>query len=85
MKESCSCKIEVTSKLDVHTIWYLDEEILKSGENIVLSHDESARVYNLLIKSVPQEFAGKLTAVVQNKAGSTSTTCAIHVNSMLFW
>lgn len=80
--ESLSTSIKVTSKFDVHVTWYLNEEKLAPGENVVLTYNDSEKVSTLVVNRVPPEYAGKLTAEAQNKAGSTSTTCAIHVNSM---
>ena len=81
-KECLTVTIKFYSKLDVHATWFLNEEKIVAGENIVLTNSDIEKFYTLVVKSVPPEYAGKLTAELKNRAGVTSTTCTIHINSM---
>ena len=77
-----SLSVTVSSKTDVMIKWFLDENTLVAKDNFAFKSDHDAKVYSLAINSISAECAGKFSAVAENNAGSTSSSCLVQVNSM---
>ena len=81
-QESLTLTVIVSSKVDASLTWYFNDEVLKSSAAVKQAEDQNAKVYVMTIDSITAENGGKFSVKAENKAGSTTSSCMVKVNSM---